>query len=265
MQWENLTSAELKAAVRDTGVCIVNMSVMERHSEHLPLGTDMFIGHRLACLAAEREPAVVFPPYYFGKVFEATCYPGALAITPKLLVDLALNVFQEIARNGFKKILLFNSHGGNWALLRFLVQCNISEEKPYTLYLANDFVPENKVKEHNAICPIPEHEHAGEIETSLAYALFPELVRADRVPTEPATPRQRLAHLGGLVTGLGWYADFPEHYAGDASRATREKGEKLRDLYVGALAEQIAAVKRDEGVAALTREFFDRLREIRET
>ncbi len=260
MQWEQLTSPELEAAVRDTGVCIVNVSVIERHGEHLPLGTDLLIGHRLACLAAEREPAVVFPPYYFGKVFEAACFPGAIAINRRLLVDLAVNLFEEIARNGFKKILLFNSHGGNWALLRFLVQCNIAEDVPYTLYLVNDFVPADRVEDHNAICPIPEHEHAGEIETSLAYALFPELVRENRIPSRPANPKGRLDHLKGLATGVSWYADFPEHLAGDASRASREKGERLKELYVSALADQIAAVKRDEDAHALTREFFGRLR-----
>jgi len=260
MQWEQLTSDEIAAAARESGVCVVNFSVLERHAEHLPVGTDMFIGHRIACLAAEREPAVVFPPYFFGKVYESTCHPGAVAIAPRLLVDLAMNVFQEIARNGFKKILLFNSHGGNWALLRFLVQCNISDDMPYTLYLANDFVPEDKRKEHAEICPIPEHEHAGEIETSLAYALFPELVRKGSVPPDSAKPMGRLAHLKGVVTGVSWYADFPDHYAGNASQGSREKGERLKELYVGALAEQLAAVKRDGRVNALTREFFDRLR-----
>lgn len=258
MQWENLTADEFRTAVRETGVCVVNFSAIERHSEHLPIGTDMLIGHRIACLAAEREPAVVFPPYFFGKVFEATCHPGAVAIAPRLLVELAANVFEEIARNGLKKILLFNSHGGNRALLRFLVQCNISEDRPYTLYLANDFVPADKIEEHNAICPVPEHEHAGEIETSLAYALFPELVRADRVPGEPAMPQGRLAGLGGILTGIAWYADFPDHYAGDASKATKEKGERLKELYVSVLAERIAAVKRDTVCGDLRREFFER-------
>jgi creatinine amidohydrolase len=67
MQWENLTSNEFAAAVRETGVCIIPMGVVEKHSDHLPLGTDFLAGHALASLAAERESAVVFPPFYFGR------------------------------------------------------------------------------------------------------------------------------------------------------------------------------------------------------
>ncbi|MGE5223136.1 MAG: creatininase family protein, partial [Omnitrophica WOR_2 bacterium] len=59
MQWEQLTSPDFQSAVEQTGVCIIATGVIERHSEHLPLGTDFLNGHRLAVLAAEKEPAVV--------------------------------------------------------------------------------------------------------------------------------------------------------------------------------------------------------------
>ena len=65
MQWENLTSPEFAKAVKETGVCVIAFGVVEKHGEHLPLGTDFLNGHKLACLAAEKEPAVVFPPFYY--------------------------------------------------------------------------------------------------------------------------------------------------------------------------------------------------------
>ncbi len=46
-----------------------------------------------------------------------------------------------------------------------------------------------------------------------------------------------------MVSGIWWYADYPDHYAGDASYATIEKGEKLRELQVNALGKFIKAVK----------------------
>jgi creatinine amidohydrolase len=63
MQWEQLTADDFRQAVADTGVCLLALGVLERHSTHLPLGTDMLNAHRIACLAAEREPAVVFPQW----------------------------------------------------------------------------------------------------------------------------------------------------------------------------------------------------------
>ncbi|MFN2131272.1 MAG: creatininase family protein, partial [Anaerolineae bacterium] len=113
MQWEHLTSADFAQAVRETGVCVIAMGVVERHGEHLPLGTDFLNAHRIACLAAEREPAVVFPPFYFGQIYEARCFPGTVTIKPTLLIELIQGVFDEIGRNGFDKIVVYNGHGGN--------------------------------------------------------------------------------------------------------------------------------------------------------
>ena len=82
MQWEHLTATDFAAAARDTGVCILSIGVLEKHSEHLPLGTDFLNGHRVACMAAEKEPAVVFPPFYFGQIYEARCFPGTITLKP---------------------------------------------------------------------------------------------------------------------------------------------------------------------------------------
>jgi creatinine amidohydrolase len=135
MQWEQLTSTDFAVAVRETGVCILAAGVLEKHSEHLPLGTDFLNGHKLACLTGEKEPAVVFPPFYFGQIYEARCFPGALTIKPTLLVELFQSVMDEIGRNGFNKIVIYNAHGGNIHLLHFLAQCSLWEEKPYSVYL----------------------------------------------------------------------------------------------------------------------------------
>ncbi len=258
MEWSHLTSEDLAAAARDVGVCVVPLGVLEHHGPHLPLGTDVLLAHHIARLAAEREPAVVFPALPFGKVYEATAFPGAVALRPGLLLELAENVFDEIGRNGFPKILLFSAHGGNSAWVRFVVQCNIAADKPYTLYAVEDLIAPDRVSEHEAICPIPTHEHAGVIETSLARALFPDRVREDRIPSEAAEPQGRLRHLQGLFTAVSWYADFPDHCAGDAGRAGREMGERLLDLYVDSLARRIAAVKADDTAPALRREFLRR-------
>ena len=84
----------------------------------------------------------------------------------------------------------------------------------------------------------------------------PELVQMDRVPPEPALPLNRMHDLPPTHTGIWWYANYPDHYAGDARSATREKGLALRQLEIDDLADYIAAVKADQVVPALTREFF---------
>ena len=262
MQWENLTAPDFARAVRETGVCILTLGVLERHGDHLPLGTDFLNAHRIACLAAEREPAVVFPPFYFGQIYEARCFPGALTVRPTLLMELLQAVLDKIGRNGFRKVILYNGHGGNNGLVRFLAQCALWEEKPYTLYLPVEAVSQSRRAEYDALREAPYGGHACEDETSVTMGSFPELVDMDAVPAEPAQPLGRLGHLPPTFSPMSWYADYPEHYAGDARTASEAKGREFVRLRAETLAEYIAAVKADEVAPALQAEFFRRVRDV---
>ena len=262
MQWEHLTATDFAAAVRDTGICILSMGVIEKHSEHLPLGTDFLNGHRLACLAAEKEPAVVFPPFYFGQIYEARCFPGTVTLKPTLLIELIQGVLDEIGRNGFRKIILHNAHGGNNHLLPFLAQSTLWQERPYSLYYYAESLSGNKPEQWKALLETTNHGHACECETSISLANHPQLVKMERVPAQSADPLKRLAAFPGNFSGISWYADYPDHYAGDARSATAEKGVALRQLLVDALADFIAAVKVDQVAAALNNEFFERTQHV---
>jgi creatinine amidohydrolase len=263
MQWEQLTSQDFSAAVGETGVCLLALGVVEKHSDHLPLGTDFLNGHKICCLAAEQEPAIVFPPFYFGQIYEARCFPGTLTIKPTLLLDLLQSVLDEIGRNGFKKIILYNAHGGNNHLLRFLAQCSLWEEKPYTVYLEDGRLTRARQVEWNSILETKAHAHACECETSISLANHAHLVMMERVPALPAEPLQRMQNVPQNFSGISWYSDFPDHYAGDARSATLEKGLRLRTLIVDTLAEFIASVKADQAGPALSREFFEREKALR--
>jgi len=263
MQWEQLSASDFARAVKRTGVCIVPMGVMEKHADHLPLGTDMLASHRLACLAAVKEPAVVFPPFYFGQIFEARCFPGTLTIKPTLLLELLEAVLDDIGRNGFKKIILFNGHGGNNALLMLLAQSSLWRQKPYSVYVVKGaggkaLLTPQQVKQWDAMMETPYHGHACECETSISLALHPELVKMNRVRRRGGAPLNRLAAIPAAFTGIGWYADHPEHYAGDARPATASKGAKLVGMIVDGLSRFIADVKADKIAPALEREFFRR-------
>jgi creatinine amidohydrolase len=262
MQWEQLTSTDFAAAVRETGVCVLAAGVIEKHSEHLPLGTDFLNGHRIACLAAEKEPAVVFPPFYFGQIYEARCFPGTVTIKPTLLLELFQAVLDEIGRNGFRKIIVYNAHGGNTHLLAFLAQCTLWEEKPYGLYVYTGKLDPERERIWKATVETSLHGHACECETSISLANHPELVKMERVPAEPADPRGRLQDLPANFSGISWYANYPDHYAGDARCASAEKGRILRGVEVDSLAEFITAVKQDSVVPDLNAEFFAHTRQV---
>jgi creatinine amidohydrolase len=264
MQWEELTAPEFAKAVHETGVCVIALGVIERHSDHLPLGTDYLVGHKIACLAAEKEPAVVFPPFYFGQIYEARCFPGTITIEPALLVKLIQGVFDEIGRNGFQKIVALNAHGGNNHLLGFLAQASLWEEKPYCVYMPTEPLTPQRQEAWERLRETTYGGHSCEQETSAVFGVRPDLVKMERVPEEPARPLGRLVHLPPTYTGIWWYADYPDHYAGDARAATQEKGQALIQMEADTLAEYIAAVKADTVVPTLNAEFFRREEQLRE-
>ncbi len=264
MQWEELTAPDFAKAVKDTGVCVIAIGSLEKHFDHLPIGTDYLNGHRLCCLAAEREPAVVFPPYYIAQIHESRPFPGCVALPPTMTLEVLQAVCDEIARNGFKKILIYNAHGGNWAMLNYLLQVHLSERRDYGIYLLRHLFPPTPewASQWDDILETAVHEHACECETSITLANFPELVKMDVLAGRKADPLDRLAHLSPGNITAEWYAKFPDHYAGDATVASVEKEQKLLELQVQALAHYIGVVKKDTALAGVLNEFYDRCDEV---
>lgn len=263
MRWEELTAADFPKAVKEVGgVCLLAAGSLEKHFDHLPLGTDYLNGHKICSLAAEKEPAIVFPPFYFGQIHEARCFPGTIALPPVLTLELLVALTDEIARNGFRKLIIYNAHGGNTPMLHYLCQSTLYQRKPYAIYMPDRLYPEARQKQFQELLETPVHGHACECETSISLANHAHLVKMEYIRGRKAPPLKRLAHIPpGRVSGR-WYSDFPDHYAGDAGGATAEKGEKLRSLIVDSLADYIGAVKNDEVTLELLNEFYDRADEI---
>ena len=260
MLWEDLTAEQFAKAVKDTGgTCIFPFGVIEKHGSHLPLGTDMIIGRKIAEEAAKIEPAVVFPYYYFGQINEARHMPGTIAIKPELEYVLLNEVFKEIARNGFKKIVILSSHGGNVALVDYFMQGSLYEKRDYVIYSIGFFTWLTEVQQEEITELLnlePAVDHAGAIETSLIMALKPELVHMAQVNPEGHKNLGRLNHLQGVTTSISWYANFPTHQAGDPSAAASSVGDKIVCYAAGNVANAVKEIKEDEAAKSLQDEFF---------
>ncbi|HEY0606223.1 MAG TPA: creatininase family protein [Herpetosiphonaceae bacterium] len=259
MRWEELTGdAFITAVEQSQGVCLVPLSVVERHGHHLPLGTDTFIGRAVVMRAAAIEPAVVFPDYIFTQIPEARHLPGTIAIDPDLMVQLLDNVCREIARNGFSKIVLVNAHGGNTGLISLFNMLQLYQPRDYVVYLVQ---PMMQLFGGGVDLPwSPDRDgHAGPGETSIILQQRPDLVHMDQVPDDDEGVAQgRLSDLraAGVQTGVWWYADHPTHYQGDARVATAEAGERLLDVMAQVVVQGVRAIKADHEARRLQDEFF---------
>ena len=266
MRWEELTSDDFTKAVVDCGrVCVLSLGVIERHGPHMPLGTDLINGLYVCTQAAEREKAIVFPPWYLGQIYEAKCFPGTITIPPAVLLELLLSILDEIGRNGFTKIITYIAHGGNNWITRFLTQCQLDQPKRYQLYAFNysGGMTEQQKRAWREAMVTDGGGHAGESETSIMLAHRPELVKMEAVGERMGERLGRMDHVKPGLNGFWWYGDHPEHWAGDARPASAETGKKLVELQIEALAAYIRAVKNDDVTPKLASEFFARERRLR--
>ena len=254
MRWENLTMPDFARAVTECdGVGIIPIGVLEPHSTHMPLGTDMFESHWVACKAAEREPALVFPQYCWGINHEAMHLPGSLVIKRELVFALLANVCEELGRHGFKKIILLSGHGGNRNFLPLFVQTQLETPKDYCVYFGD--VP--NWRDSEALMETQHLGHACEAETSTALHLHPELVKMEVLPDQPSPPD---THGNAVRDAYGysptdWYSQYPRMNVGDGHPGTAEKGKILVERRVDDLVELIRVVKADEATGAMMREF----------
>lgn len=258
VHWEELTAADFRAAIQQAqGACVLPFGILEKHGPHLPLGTDLLNVRHAALHAAEQEYAVVFPEYYFGQIFEARHEPGTIAYSAKLQMELLQETTDEMARNGCKKILIVNGHGGNENLLPYFAQTQLANPHDYVVYVlpildAPPGGPPHQSKVTNW--------HAGENETSAMMVSRPDLVHMDRAASESGADQNRVQLPDRLYTAIWWYARFPYHYSGEGALASKALGEYDMKAWIDGIAQAIRGVKADQQSLKLQNEFFEKAR-----
>ena len=181
-KWEELTAADFRDAIQlSKGTCLLPFGILEKHGPHLPLGTDLLNVRHASLQATQQEFAVVFPQYYFGQIFEAKHEPGTVAYSMELQLKLLQETTDEMARNGCKKIVIVNGHGGNEHLLPFFSQAQLDRPHDYVIYVLDGerSKPGGPPKESTGI-----DYHAGENETSNTMVSRPDLVYIGRAASE---------------------------------------------------------------------------------
>lgn len=255
--WDRLTSPDFKIAVeRSQGVCIIPIGVMEKHGPHLPLGTDVIRAHEMCVRAAGQEYAIVFPDFYIGQILEAKHQPGTIAYSTEIMLKFLDETCREIARNGLKKIILVNTHGGNNSLLPYFLQVQLESPRDYAVYLFQPSESRETQEKIKSLRKSTTGGHADEVETAEMLKICPEYVRMDMVNSQSGRNLNRL-DLPNVSTGISWYSQYPNHYAGESSGATPELGEVRLSSRSRQLAEAIKAVKADSVTIALQNDFFN--------
>jgi len=264
VKWEELTAADFVRAIQQSqGTCILPIGILEKHGPHLPLGTDLINVRYVSVEAAKQEYAVVFPEYYFGQIFEAKHEPGTIAYSATMQMELLQETTDEMARNGCKKIVIANGHGGNENLLPYFAQTQLAAPHDYVVYIMP--LPEHLDQPGRPSVKDPADMHAGETETSHVMVSRPDLVHMERAKDESGADQKRLNLPDTLYTAIWWYARFPNHYSGEGAAATKELGEFDMKEWTSELVTALRAVKADSESLKLQNEFFEKARHPLET
>jgi len=253
-KWEELTGPDfVKAIQQSQGVCVLPFGILEKHGPHLPLGTDLINVRYAVEHATQQEYAVIFPAYYFGQIAEARQQPGTISYSMHMQLALLQETTDEMARNGCKKIIIVNGHGGNEHLLPYFAQTQLQTPHDYVVYVYR-WSPGNlpgRPPLHSKI-----DMHAGESETAHTMASRPDLVHMDRANQESGADEARQHLPEGVYTGIWWYARFPNHYSGDGGLATKDLGEFDMKAWEDGIANAIRGIKADNVSLELQNQFY---------
>ena len=262
-RWDELVASDWPLALeKSSKTCILPIGILEKHGPHDPIGSDLIHVREWASRATKKEYAVVFPDYFYGQINEAKHQYGTFALPSRVVWDMLEATCDEIGRNGFDKIVIINGHGGNPQLIRYFIQTRLEKPRNYAVYFfepAQDSAFNEKLKKLRKSDPLGD-QHAGERETSTLLYLRPDLVKMDRATQESGENQKRLMLPAGVYTAIWWYASFPNHYAGEGAKATRELGQFLTEHTVESLIKALKAIKADTKTLELQKEYFDKFK-----
>jgi len=263
-RWDELTASDWPRALEKSAyTCILPIGILEKHGPHAPIGSDLIHVREWAASVTQKEYAVVFPDYFYGQINEARHQPGTFSLPPKIVWDLLEATCEEIARNGFKKIVIINGHGGNPELIEYFIQTQLDKRRNYAVYFfqpGSDSVYNEQLKKLHT-SDMATDQHAGERETSTLLYLRPDLVKMDSATIESGANQHRLILPSTVYTPIWWYANYPNHYAGEGAKATKELGKLVTEHTIESLAKALKAIKADAETLKLQKEFFDRVKE----
>lgn len=246
-----MTWPEVQERLKTTNTVLVPVGSIEQHGLHLPLDTDTFYAFEVAKRAAEAVvndvACVVAPPICFGYSEHHMDFPGTISLRPETLVNVVFDVCRSLIRHGFRKIVIVNGHGGNTPILNIAARRVKDRLKGFVVVfsywsLATEAIRKIRESEPGGIA------HACEFETSLALALRPELVNRDMVKKEIPKWRTSYEYIDLFMesrVSIPWNTKEISETGviGDATKATKEKGETILNTVVQELARFLRELK----------------------
>ena len=244
-----LSWKQVDALPRDSTLLVLPTAAIEQHGHHLPLATDtlinnLLLGRALAILPPDRS-VYALPPVHYGKSNEHIGFPGTLSVSAATFMAVLRDIGASVASAGFRRLALYNTHGGNTALVDVMARDLRAE------FNLRTFTLHGSAGAKFAGLSAQEHAygfHAGEVETAFLLKAAPELVDrsaytsnyiADAGKPETLLPENAPATFAWLTRDIA-----ESGVMGDPRPATAENGARWIEEAAERLASALEAMLR---------------------
>jgi creatinine amidohydrolase len=246
-----LTWKQVDELPRESTLLVLPTAAIEQHGKHLPLATDtlinnLLLGKALALLPTQL-PVYALPTLCYGKSNEHLGFPGTLSLRAETFMAVVRDVGASVAAAGFKKLVLYNTHGGNASLVDVLARDLRAEFGLRTFSL---FGSPGAAFEGVSAQERTYGFHAGEIETAYLLHAAPKLVHKDEYSANyiARVDKPELLKPEGSQANFAWLTrDIASSgVLGDPSAATAENGERWSNEAAARIAELLVAMQNFE-------------------
>jgi creatinine amidohydrolase len=244
VEWRRLRADQLRDLARRDAIVILPVAALEQHGPHLPVEVDSRLGEEVAArtarkVAARGQAIVVLPVLWTGLSEHHMSFSGTVTLDFPVFSAMVEGVVRSVLRDGFKRVVLLNAHGGNENALRTITD-DLTPKLgvpivQFTYWYAAAVAIAKILETQGGL------QHACEAETSMMMAVRPELVAEDRIPLAKVNMTPDIGDVvgGGVYRWRAIGARSASGIIGNPEAASKEKGERLFDAISDALADKL--------------------------
>lgn len=251
--WNELSAKDVSKYAQECDIAILPLGSIEQHGPHCPTGDDSYNAIRMCELIAKKTGVMLLPcPWYGAHSYSHWGFPGTIPLKMETYIAMIRDIVRGASKAGYNKFILASFHGQLPATTCAVHELGLEGYFVLSLHWF-DFVRDA----HKDIFQTPMW-HADETETSIALYLFPEYVdmaKAGKEYAEPLVDRKFIGNPGGELGGGQFcyfegtftrpqYKELKQGFQGDATLATKEKGEKIVTVFVKRVCDVIEDIKK---------------------
>ena len=249
--WGEVSWPEIKELIKTVDIALLPVGAIEQHGPHLPLDTDAFdagyLAERVASACTAPKPFVL-PLMPYGVSYHHDDFCGTLSVSNEALSRMVYDIGMSVAKNGIRKLVIINGHGGNGPSLNYAAQMINRDARIFVCVESG----ETSDVDIDELIETPNDVHAGEIETSTSMAVRPHLVKTGMVKASVPEFSSRYLNFSSRHSAA-WYgytdSISSSGVMGNPEKAGPEKGAKIWEIMIAhlvALVEDLKSMTLDE-------------------